>query len=134
MLYRKDVLNLQNTDHIKGTGETNVVITDTLATDIVYGGSYDPNIVTSDSGTNARNRFQNDAKMVSTVRKLDINQITSKGVLGEILKTLQTSPQDSQGNNETFGWDYFADPNISYGAHADFRGKNFDPAQLCLMF
>ena len=128
MLYRKDVLNLQNTDHIKGTGETNVVITDTLATDIVYGGSYDPNIVTSDSGTNARNRFQNDAKMVSTVRKLDINQITSKGVLGEILKTLQTSPQDSQGNNETFGWDYFADPNISYGAHADFRGKNFDPA------
>ena len=128
MLYRKDVLNLQNTDHIKGTGGTNVVITDTLATDIAYGGSYDPNIVTSDSGTNARNRFQNDAKMVSTVRKLDINQITSKGVLGEILKTLQNSPQDSQGNNETFGWDYFADPNISYGAHADFRGKNFDPA------
>ena len=130
LAYKKDSLNLSQSK-VSGFSEVKMW---QLTQDTVYypplalstAIRYAANIVTDDSGTNLYNRFQNETQIISADRVIDISKM-DKGILGEILKVVTATPQASQKENESYGWDYFADPNISYGAHSDFRGKNFDP-------
>jgi len=130
MYYQKEYLELQAIDDITSTS---VPDTDAVAVDTVYHppateNRYRTNIVTDDTGIALRNRFVTSAVYISSDRKIDLTKIKKTGLLGEILRTLQHKPQSNESTNESFGWDYFVDPNISYGEHADFRGKNLDPA------
>ena len=130
LAYKKDALNLSQSN-VSGFSETKLW---QLTRDTIYYPQavlssairYVANIVTDDSGTNLYNRFQNETQIISADRTIDISKM-DKGILGEILKVVTATPQAAQKENESYGWDYFSDPNISYGAHADYRGKNFDP-------
>ena len=133
--YKKEYYNLGEVKSITGyaAGSENVK-TDLLVADTLYYpdstvNQYRANIVTDDSGTALKNRFQTDATPVPATTKINLTKIGSKGLLGVILENLIHKAQDSESDdNDGFGWDYFVDANISYGAHADFRGKNLDPA------
>ena len=133
--YKKEYYNLGEVKSITGyaAGSENVK-TDLLVADTLYYpdstvNQYRANIVTDDSGTTLKNRFQTDATPVAATTKINLTKIGSKGLLGVILDNLIHKAQESESDdNDGFGWDYFVDANISYGAHADFRGKNLDPA------
>ena len=128
--YQKDLLPIYNTKMVSGFdgGLSTIIKTDELVIDTTYSPStYIANIVNDDSGTDAyNNRFVTNAVALPDIRRLNLKKSQNQGVLGHILRTLQVAPQESQQNNENFGMDYYIDPNISYKAHATFKGKNLD--------
>ena len=130
ILYKKERYFLSDMEEVNSTslyGTTANLVADTVYYPDSITNQYRANIVTDDTGDDKRNRFvTSDIKLASDMT-VDITKIKKKGVLGEILNLLQNAPQNSPTINKSFGWDYFVDPNISYGEHADFRGKNLDP-------
>ena len=132
LLYKKEKLGVGGTKHINANSgsSTTANVADCIADTIYYPtatvNQYRTNIVTDDTGSELRNRFVTELVKLPKDRKIDLTKIKKEGFLGVILEILQANPQDAQTNSEKFGWDYFVDPNISYGKHADFRGKNLD--------
>jgi len=131
--YKKEYLPFKTTDVVTGYNHKNsskIFTVDQLIAETIYAPSdYTTGIVTDDTGTaSIFHRFQEESQAISTTKHIDWRKTSNRGLLGEILRTLQTAPKESQQNNEKFGWDYYVDPNISYGGHANFLGKNLDPA------
>ena len=133
LAYKKEYYQLREVGHINAfQNGPALVTTDNIAEHTLYYADnvtnrYRTNIVTDDFGTALKNRFQVDATPIPATQKIDLTKIGNKGLLGVLLEQLLHKPQESEADdNDGFGWDYFADSNISYGAHADFKGKNLD--------
>ena len=130
--YKKEKLGLHKVEKVAETNSNSgAVLTSHMIADTEYfplstENEYRTNIVTDDSGTALRTRFNEEQYQLPAKRTIKIKDMTKEGILNEILKILQHNPQDGQLATEKFGWDYYLDPNISYGSHADFKGKNLN--------